>query len=1292
MRAGEARNALKTMQFVPRGPDLPEPLLAAHEEGQVVFFCGAGISRPAGLGDFHRLTCQLFRRLGVLPTPAQASAIREKRFDQAINLLEGDYVGGRLKVRRKLAELLQPDLKRPRATTTHQALLTLARTRTGQTRLVTTNFDRLFEVVIRDKGLDGEVERFHAPTIPLPKAHWNGLVYLHGRLPDPAEPETRQESALDRLVLSSGDFGLAYLIEGWAARFVSELFRRYVVCFVGYSLNDPILRYMTDALAADRQRGENLPEVFAFAGCKPSGKRQEQEKWKGLGISPLVYEVRDPDHSVLHDTLREWAEQYRDGITGKTAIITREATTPPRINSPEACRVCWAVSDRSGDPARHFAVLNPIPPLEWLEVFDPLDAAPFSKDDLPRFGVSDPSWDSPPRKQNNGEEQNRELRFTLLRRPTPSSKAPWMALVHDSHAHVQWDPVMGHLADWLLRHLNNPQLLVWLAERGGQLHPEFSRRIQNRLDQIAAWEKAGQQTELDRLKEGAPDAIPSPRLRWFWHLMLAGRITGSASRGSWASMKIYHWKNSFEQAGLTSGLRLRLFDLLRPRIELRKAYDFEVEFGLTLPDLPLVAEVTLCCGEGTEVFAELSVQPAWQQALPELFLDFNRLLREAVELLAELWQEPADRSHSYRPSLLDTPVDYSESWTLLIDLTRDAWLALEDRDRAKALAAARVWWQEPFPVFKRLSLFAAAHRDGEGFLVPAPLALEWLLAEDARWLWDRATEREVVHLLRERGRCFSPAERALLEDTLLQGPAKAATPDWLVYLRLHGLAFSGVPLGENARLRLECLEQQHPDHVREAGKYRTGGLIQVSPTVKIGGEEPTISSPRRRRELVAFLKAHPSMFAGGDRTQHDDWPQRCARHFPTTACALFALARENVWPTERWAQALSVWYPDASRAAKAWRRLAPTVVAMPEKELQELAHPVASWLLKVSENLRHHEPEFFTLIRRIPSLWLEWQTPPGDLVNPAINHPLGMVAEALLVWLKGRSPAPGMGLPTEVRDFFTPLCDAGKPAFQPARIVLASRLNFLFWLDEDWTTRHLLPLFDWTGQPAEARGAWQGFLGFLRTSDLSRPLPGQIKLQFLATARHYHELGRWGESYARLLTEMSLEARQAFQESELAGATHALPPAAREKMVRWLVELLKSTGNQRAEYFRNRVLPYMQSSIWPKAGKDFTPNIRESLSRLFVASGEAFPEALDEFKEWLEPLKYWGVVTLALEKSGLCGCFPAAALDFLARVVDEQQHLPGDALKSCLDQIAQELPDLARDPRYLRLKRLAADR
>ena len=68
------------------------------------------------------------------------------------------------------------------------------------------HLDRLFEEVIAGKSLS--IEHFRAPLLPVPKSRWDGLVYLHGLLS--AAPTAGE---LDRLVVSSGDFGLAYLMQ-----------------------------------------------------------------------------------------------------------------------------------------------------------------------------------------------------------------------------------------------------------------------------------------------------------------------------------------------------------------------------------------------------------------------------------------------------------------------------------------------------------------------------------------------------------------------------------------------------------------------------------------------------------------------------------------------------------------------------------------------------------------------------------------------------------------------------------------------------------------------------------------------------------------------------------------------------------------------------------------------------------------------------------------------------------------------------------------------------------------------
>ena len=301
------------MQFVSGGPDIPERLLQAHEDGRVVFFCGAGISYPARLPGFAGLVTEVYDALFAVPNAVQQAAIKAGLFDTAIGLLEADMVGGRETVRRALAGVLTPNLTAANATATHDALLTLGKCRDGHTRIITTNFDRLFEEVIAANSLT--IERFQAPLLPVPKNRWDGLVYLHGLL-----STTPSASKLDRLVVSSGDFGLAYLTERWAARFVSELFRNYTVCFVGYSINDPVLRYMMDALAADRLLGESPPEMFAFGSYSKGKEEQRANEWRAKNVTPILYREHNR-HAYLHKTIRAWAETYRDGVRGKERIV-----------------------------------------------------------------------------------------------------------------------------------------------------------------------------------------------------------------------------------------------------------------------------------------------------------------------------------------------------------------------------------------------------------------------------------------------------------------------------------------------------------------------------------------------------------------------------------------------------------------------------------------------------------------------------------------------------------------------------------------------------------------------------------------------------------------------------------------------------------------------------------------------------------------------------------------------------------------------------------------------------------
>lgn len=471
------------MQLIEKGPDVPDRLMQAHEDGQVVFFCGAGISYPAKLPGFNGLVTKLYAGLGTSPTEIEKAAIKKGQFDTAIGLLEGRIAGGREIVRRQVDQILTPaDLKRPRATATHRALMTLSRNRDGKHRLITTNFDRIFEAVIAKT----DIARSTAPRLPVPKLRWSGLVYLHGLL---AENPTAQD--LDALVLSSGDFGLAYLIERWAARFVSELFRNYIVCFVGYSINDPVLRYMMDALAADRLLGESPSEVFAFGSFSKGHEKEQEIEWSAKNVTPILYQEHS-NHHYLHKTLHTWADHYRDGISANERIVSRHASNPPPASTKQddvVGRVLWALTDSSGVPAKRFADLDPIPPLDWL---DPLSQPRFGHRDLRRFGI------------RPAEKEDKALQFSMLSRYTRYDAARSMKLVGDGNSEHTWDLVMYQIARWTLRHLNSPRLLIWFASQGGKLDPHLARLIS------------------DALKPGGTSV--SPPMRKLWSLLLAGRV------------------------------------------------------------------------------------------------------------------------------------------------------------------------------------------------------------------------------------------------------------------------------------------------------------------------------------------------------------------------------------------------------------------------------------------------------------------------------------------------------------------------------------------------------------------------------------------------------------------------------------------------------------------------------------------------------------------------------------------------------------------------------------------------
>lgn len=1240
------------MRFITNGPEVPDRLVQSHEDGKVVFFCGAGISYPAGLPGFDGLTRRLFEDLGEDLSSTERAAFGEKRFDVAIDLLER-RVRNRPMVREKLQAILTPrDLTNPISTDTHKSILTLGKSKDNSLRVVTTNFDRIFLEVAPSLTL------YAAPLLPIPKvSRWNGLVHLHGLLPKGNDP-----AALNNLVVSSGDFGLAYLTERWASRFVTELFRNYVVCFVGYSLGDPVLRYMLDALAADRILGEQSDDVFAFAPFSEGREDEEKRDWQAKGVVPILY-CEDGNHDLLHKTLVEWAGLYRDGITGKRAIITREAVMPPshNANDGQVDRVLWALMDPTA--SKVFADLDPIPPVEWLDVF----AEPrFKISDLFSLGVTQPS------------SLDDVKSYSLINRPAPQHNSSNMALVSiadTDHLVPHLDEVIIHIARWICRHLNQQKVLTWVIKSGCSLHPQFRTMIAREL-------------------YADPHKISGP-LALIWRLICAQLGTNMQHR---SSMPLYQWCRRFKQFGWSVSIKRELLQMLRPVVGLREPLQWgteweDVEETQTTRVRAKVAsdyvswEIRLRIGESPWAkLKEIKQYTDWPTLAINSLSEFTTCLQEVLDLKAELGDISSQSDFSYitRPSISDHPQNHNfDDWTALIQLCRDAWLATATHAPALAESELERWNLIKYPLFKRLVFYAAT----ESPLINCTQGLKFLLQDNAWWLWSPETQRESLRLLMHLAGRLDCSQRDALCNVILAGPPRqmyrediqgeewSRTVDSDVWLRLTLWENTGSEMTGEAKQRLVEISAKFPqwqlspddqDHFPYRMESGSGRNFRTPRSL-----------PRQHEQLIEALRTRPV----DDHWYEDDWEDICRTAPDEAIAAICALAGNEIWNVDVWRVALQVFVENEVGLARIGE-IGPPLLQVPKDTYTNLKHSYASFLKKLAKQIPSSSHQlWFELLDKI----LEYATDEiqdGEPVHAAINNPVGQATEALMDFWYQTDPALGAELPEPIKRRLTKLLEPQPREYVHGRVIMAAHLRSLYAGDPVWTTQKLLPLFNWETNPAEVRGLWEGYLW---TPRINAELLDAFKSSFLATAHEYNDLGKHGSQYASLLTVVALELGPHFTKPELRDAFNALPQQGLAESAKMLARSVEGVEDRSEEYWNNRVKPLIES-IWPKTHEKRSNCESTALARVCVHTQSLFPEAMNLLKPLLTKTKDFSLPLHELVESGLAERYPLEALSLLGAIVDENEPWPTEDLKTCLDQISSTNSDLVSDPNFRRLK------
>ncbi|XSC43446.1 SIR2 family protein [Bradyrhizobium sp. RDT10] len=297
------------MRFVEQGADIPDELIRAVIDGSATFLCGAGVSFRVNLPSFKLLTDRVYALLGEAPhdEPAERIAIESQQFDRALRSLEKRTHRPRMpsRVRDAVARLLAPPAG---AFPDHLALLQLSRDGDGRPRLLTTNFDTLFERAAQDAGM------LNVPSyagVSMPRAGGegdHGILHLHGRIAD----DTLNLEPTD-LILTSADFGEAYLRSGWASRYIEDRMRLGTLVLVGYAAEDAAMRLLLETLDADRDRFRDLHNIYAIE----LGTTASASIWKAKGIKPIEFTSYD----AIYSTLSEWARYAMQPVDYRRARV-----------------------------------------------------------------------------------------------------------------------------------------------------------------------------------------------------------------------------------------------------------------------------------------------------------------------------------------------------------------------------------------------------------------------------------------------------------------------------------------------------------------------------------------------------------------------------------------------------------------------------------------------------------------------------------------------------------------------------------------------------------------------------------------------------------------------------------------------------------------------------------------------------------------------------------------------------------------------------------------------------------
>ena len=1291
------------MQYITGGPDIPDEIEHALRNNELVLFCGAGISVQKGLPTFKKLVKQVCKKLGIdiKTTPILNEAWKRKHYDKVLDLVEGNesFSVSREDLRKAVINILEKrkskevqDEKGKKSTRNnhkgksdiHKALLDLSALPGNKGhRLVTTNFDRLFFEAGLKRALSDSAPKLAPPK----KETWKNLTFLHGVIDEKHDPEG------DNLILTEKDFGRAYLHDNWATRFVIQLFQDFTVLFIGYGLNDPMMKYLVRAISDENKRrkqndyktnatyestnknrnvDKTTPSIYAFAGYTGGEQEQAKNKWRTIGVEPISYYIKNnKDHSTLYNTIKKWAKRKATGLADKKHWLKEELKS----------------SYQDSDKRKERNIISSLKEDNKLAEYLPqIDYASESKkENEPKQNKPvDISWLKPMSK--------RGLLDKLIKRTArPIQSAPQMPL---------WEtlsPTECHIANWLLHHLDKKELVHWVIDQGCILHPNFKQMIRWEIEY-----KAKNQNNIHTLKK---------RALLFW------ATVANNSYLAYQSIREYDIYGAIrdlnEQYCVIKAQKL--LEALKPYIHFNKIHipDSYLKENLELED-------TIVYGAKLKVNTRHHPHVKLKKDAKVLLLhaeDFSNLLKKAMDLakLFEIIKNGEDNFYIIKPSIEQYTQNTTDNpWTYLIDLVRDSFDLTIQQDRDLAICLLNKWRLYPYSIFYRL-IFYAITKYPE---LEEDIALNLLESKPAHTLWSITSQNEVFKYLKHRKHSTEAIKK--LCSLIKEGPSRNLFKKDIdesifieckekdIYERLDYLKEGRASLPEEINIYYNKIQKKYslkPSQSKE-DDFHTETAVWRGSQKRYHNLAP--------KQIYNLLKDPKSTLWPGDKERK--FRSVVTDDIDKAFKALLMFSDQDMESALYWGAFLSgiTEINDTQKSNEYFKKALKKIENQNDEFMDKcLKSLIFAWDFKAGSIYSTDKQYFEKWWKRLWNLSIkdkkDFTLDDSNFSPDALNSKLGKLSKSIFqaLWSKFDKTIPkNSKIPEEIKRYFNTIIKTGAKVNPAVMFHFGSDLYQLWFLDREWTKKNIKILMDWENNKDISGALWEGYTYQMKVSaDFLSDFKTKFYKLFL-NAKNLYKIG--SENYddknrcfavAELffITTGGKWFTNIFTKKETTKLKPVLDIDLLECLSEKIWRLLKDSGDKSSNLWIDTLKPWMDQ-FWPYRKDKKTPRIAENLSVVILYCGDKLPDAFTLLESKIEKIikkNHYFIIDHIAEsiennpkRLDHVFNYPQELLQILNWNLPESNTLDdyyGEELRNILDKLKNKHPKIEQDEKYTAL-------